>query len=172
VPSLRGELVRRARRGQGGGGREAGERASAQLVVDKYWDGLPLHRQKERFGRLGFPVAVSTLADQVTWATDCSGRSGVRHFALLASRVMHLDGTSLSVLDRDSPAGIKLGSLWATSASRARCRWRCTSTPPGKKTAQRPGELGPETCCRCARATPVADRLQPLRQELQAAGAA
>lgn len=33
----------------------------AQLIVDKYYDGLPLHRQQERFARLRFVVAVSTL---------------------------------------------------------------------------------------------------------------
>jgi transposase len=39
----------------------------AQLLIDKYSDGLPLHRQKERFARMGLSIAVSTLADQVTW---------------------------------------------------------------------------------------------------------
>lgn len=52
----------------------AGGRLGPQLVsvllVDKYSDGLPLHRQKERFARMGLSLSVSTLADQVTWSTD------------------------------------------------------------------------------------------------------
>jgi transposase len=33
----------------------------AALVVDKYDDGQPLHRQKRRFERMGVDLAVSTL---------------------------------------------------------------------------------------------------------------
>src|SRR5439155_2623827 len=42
----------------------------AQMLVDKYVDGLPLHRQRERYQRLGLGLAVSTLSDQVKWSTD------------------------------------------------------------------------------------------------------
>ena len=51
------------------GGR-LGTRLVSELVVDKYSDGLPLHRQKDRFARMGVDLSVSTLADQVTWSTD------------------------------------------------------------------------------------------------------
>ncbi|HET9622605.1 MAG TPA: transposase, partial [Kofleriaceae bacterium] len=37
----------------------------AAIVIDKYLDGLPLHRQRDRYRRLGLDLAVSTLADQV-----------------------------------------------------------------------------------------------------------
>ena len=43
---------------------------AATLLVEKYVDGLPLHRQRERFERLGLDIAVSTLADQIKWSTD------------------------------------------------------------------------------------------------------
>ncbi len=47
-----------------------GLRLVAQLMVEKYVDGLPLHRQRERLQRLGLELSVSTLADQVKWCTD------------------------------------------------------------------------------------------------------
>lgn len=52
----------------------------AQLLVDKYIDGLPLHRQLARFKRLGLELSVSTLADQVKWCTDLlrPGHCGAR----------------------------------------------------------------------------------------------
>lgn len=154
-----GELVRAPAGDKVVAGGKLGSGLVAQLVVDKYWDGLPLHRQKERFGRLGFPVAVSTLADQVTWATDLLRplwRSVISH--VLASKVMHLDGTSLAVLDRDSSAGIKLGSLWGYVGVQGEVRmalYLYAST--GKKTAQRPGELGPEDMLSLREGYTVAD---------------
>lgn len=42
---------------------------AASLLVEKYVDGLPLHRQRERLARLGLDIAVSTLADQIKWST-------------------------------------------------------------------------------------------------------
>ena len=43
---------------------------AATLLVEKYVDGLSLHRQRERLARLGLDIAVSTLADQIKWSTD------------------------------------------------------------------------------------------------------
>jgi transposase len=81
------------------GGR-MGARLVAQLLVDKYRDGLPLHRQKQRFERLGIKLPVSTLADQVTWATDLLRpvwRASMD--AVLAAVIMHLDATGRSSPD-------------------------------------------------------------------------
>lgn len=43
---------------------------AAMLLVEKYVDGVPLHRQRERLARLGLDIAVSTLGDQIKWSTD------------------------------------------------------------------------------------------------------
>jgi transposase len=94
------------------GGR-LGPRLVAELLVDKYSDGLPLHRRKERFARMGLDLPVSTLTDQVTWATDLLRpvwRAGIAE--VLASKVMHLDATGLPVLDREVAGGKRLGALW------------------------------------------------------------
>jgi len=128
-----------------GGG--LGSRLVGNVIVEKYDHGLPLHRQKERFGRLGFPVAVSTLADQVTWGTDLL-RPVARACLdeVLSAYVMHLDGTSLKVLTRKGGkrvgTGKKLGALWGFVGDDKVAAYVYAST--GKKNGQRPGELGPE----------------------------
>jgi transposase len=124
------------------GGR-LGSTLVAVLVVDKYDDGLPLHRQKRRFERMGVDLAVSTLADQVTWATDLMRplwRMAIEQ--VLAAIVMHLDATGLPVLDRDAAGGKRLGALWGYVGDENVAAYLYAST--GKKSAQRPGELGPE----------------------------
>lgn len=131
----------------------------AQLVVDKYWDGLPLHRQKQRFERMGAELPVSTLADQVTWATDLLRPLWRALKAMvLAAEVMHLDGTGLAVLDRGTPAGIKLGSLWGYVGNNGGllvALYLYAST--GKKQGQREGELGPEDMLSLRKGLTVAD---------------
>lgn len=124
------------------GGR-LGSTLVAAVLVDKYQDGLPLHRQSQRFERLGLALAVSTLADQVTWATDLL--RPLWRLALeqvLAAKVMHLDSTSIPVLDRDAPGGKRTGSLWGYVGDEKTAVYLYAST--GKKKAQRAGELGPE----------------------------
>jgi transposase len=114
----------------------------SQILVDKYRDGLPLHRQKQRFERLGVKIPVQTLADQVAWATDLLRpvwRASMD--AVLAAVIMHLDATSLPVLDESKPGGLRLGSLWGYVGDEEVALYLYAST--GKKHGQREGELGP-----------------------------
>lgn len=137
------------------GGR-LGSRLVSELVVDKYRDGLPLNREKQRLERLGLPLSASTLGDQITWATDLMQplwRAAL--WRVLSAKVMHLDGTSLPVLDRDSPAGKKLGALWGYVGDQQVAAVLYTST--AKKLGQEPGELGPEDVLRLRRGYVVAD---------------
>ena len=123
-----------------------GTRAVAELLVDKYLDGLPLNRQKQRWERRGVSLSISTLADQVTWATDLLRplwRAALTE--VLAAIIMHLDGTSLPVLDKSEAGGIRIGSLWGyvgDNNGELTALYLYAST--GKKTGQREGELGPE----------------------------
>jgi hypothetical protein len=92
---------------------------------------------------MGVDLAVSTLADQVTWATDLMRplwRMAIEQ--VLAAMVMHLDATGLPVLDRDATGGKRLGSLWGYVGDENVAAYLYAST--GKKSGQRPGELGPE----------------------------
>ena len=118
----------------------------AQLLVDKYVDGLPLHRQRERYARLGVDLSVSTLCDQVKWSTDLLKplwRAALDE--VIAVRVMHVDGTGLPVLDPAVAGGKRLGTLWGyvgANPTHATAAYVYTST--GKKVGQKPGELGPQ----------------------------
>ena len=107
-----GQLVRAPSGNKIIAGGKMGTTLVATLLTEKYRDGLPLNRQRERFERMGFPVSNSTLADQVTWATDCLRPLWNASMSMvLRATIMHLDGTSLSVLDDKAPGNIKLGSL-------------------------------------------------------------
>jgi transposase len=114
----------------------------AKLVVGKYEYGLPLYRQGEELERLGLSMPSSSMSDQITWATDLL-RPIRRDLiaAVLGSLVMHIDGTSLPVLDHDSPKGIVTGALWGCVGDTTCAAYLYTST--AKKNGQRPGETGP-----------------------------
>lgn len=123
-----------------------GLRLVAHLLVSKFADGLPAHRQREQLARLGLELPVSTLIDQLKWATDLL--RPIWRVALdevLASRVMHMDGTGLPVLDRNLKGKTRLGTLWGYVGV---CEHGSTAAylycSTGKKLAQRPGELGPQ----------------------------
>jgi transposase len=124
-------------------GGKLGTQLVSQVLVDKYRDGLPLHRQKERFERLGVTLPISTLADQVTWATDLLQplwRASME--VVLNATVMHVDATGLPVLDESKAGGLKLGSLWGYVGDEQTALYLYTST--GKKLGQLEGEMGPE----------------------------
>lgn len=138
-----GELVRAPVGDKVVAGGRLGPGLVATLLTDKYDAGMPLHRQKERFERLGLSLPVSTLADQITWSTELLRPVASACLdAVLSSTIMHLDGTSLPVLARDHAKGKKLGSLWGFVGDGETAAFVYAST--GKKRGQRPGELGPE----------------------------
>lgn len=141
--SCEGELARAPVGDKVVAGGRLGTRLVGTLLVDKYDDGLPLHRAKQRFERLGLSLPISTLADQVAWSTELL-RPLWRLAVLnaLAAQVMHLDGTGLPVLDRDAPGGKRLGALWGYVGDKNVAAYLYAST--GKKRGQKPGELGPE----------------------------
>jgi transposase len=151
-----GELVRAPNGDKVVSGGKLGSTLVGELLVEKYDDGLPLHRQKARYARRGLDISVSTLADQVTWATDLLRplwRAAITE--VLGAAVMHLDGTSLPVLDRDAAAGKRLGALWGYVGDQSVAAYVYTST--AKKNAQRPGEIGPEEMLALRRGYTVAD---------------
>jgi len=132
---------------------------AATLLVEKYVDGLPLHRQRERLARLGLDIAVSTLADQIKWCTDLLRPLWRAALAeVIAARVMHLDGTGLMVLDGNAPQNKKIGALWGyvgVNVGEVVAAYLYVST--GKATGQRPGELGPQDMLDLREGLTVAD---------------
>ena len=150
-----------------------GSRLVGDMVVSKYDDGLPLHRQGTRYERLGLSIPSSSMSDQITWATDLL-RPIWRELLerVLKSVVMHLDGTSLPVRDRDGPNGVVTGALWGYVGDEDTAVYLYTAT--GKALGQRPGELGPaqvlarRTGFVCADASNLFDQSfkDPLRIEI------
>lgn len=137
-----GELVRAPRGDKLIEGGILGPRLVGGILVDKYWDGLPLNRTKQRLERLGLSVPISTLADQVTWAADLlRPLQAIAMERVLAATIMHIDATSLPVLDRDSEHGLRLGSLWGCVGDKDIALYLYCST--GKSTGQKEGEIGP-----------------------------
>lgn len=128
----------------------------AALLVEKYVDGLPLHRQRERYQRLGLDLSVSTLADQVKWCTDLLRPIWRAALAeVIGARVMHLDGTGLPVLDPNVPGGKRLGALWdyvGVNTTETIAAYLYVST--GKKVGQHDHEMGDRsTSSGCAMAS-------------------
>nr|WP_232293773.1 IS66 family transposase [Stigmatella aurantiaca] len=86
----------------------------AQLLVGKYRDGLPVHRQQAIFDkRYGVKLPPSTLGDWVAGASDLL----VPLVALLKRRtlsdfLLHTDDTGVRVLDKEDARGVKRGHLW------------------------------------------------------------
>jgi transposase len=117
----------------------------ATLVVDKYKSGMPLYRQGEELARLGLSMPSSSMADQITWATDLLRPIwlGLLDDVRL-SHVMHLDATGLPVRDKDGAGSLVMGSLWGYVGING--DERCAAyiyTSTGKRVGQRPGEIGP-----------------------------
>ena len=127
-----------------------------KLVVSKFWDSMPLYRQGQELERLGLSMPSSSMSDQITWATDLLRPiSALLMTDTLGAGVMHVDGTSLPVLDRDSPKGIVTGSLWGYVGDTTSAVYLYTST--GKKDGQRPGEIGPADLLALRKGPVVAD---------------
>ncbi len=128
----------------------------SDLVVGKYWDSLPLNRQGQQLERLGLSIPSSSMADQITWATDLLRPVYDRlQTTVLLAGVMHVDATSIPVRDRDSPTGIHVGSLWGYVGDTTSAVYLYTST--GKRLGQREGELGPQQFLALRRGPVVAD---------------
>lgn len=89
----------------------------AQMMMDKYVFGLPLHRQIDKYRRLGVNIPASTASD---WMIK-----GWRHLVplwellkllVLQQKYLQADETPLKVLDRDHKKGIHQGYVWVYNA--------------------------------------------------------
>ena len=85
----------------------------AQLLVQKFEDGMPIYRQMQEFARYGVSLAASTLGDWTAFGLDVLAPVAA-HIAdkVLSSDYLRADDTGMRVLDRDHPKGVKRGHLW------------------------------------------------------------
>lgn len=91
----------------------AGEGLLAQIIIDKYIDHLPLHRQMQRFERTGVKLAYSTLTD---WVSGTCNLIAPLFEALkkevLRSEYLHVDETPIKVMDKDKKGETHRGYYW------------------------------------------------------------
>jgi transposase len=91
----------------------AGPGLLAQIVIDKYVDHLPLHRQQQRFAREKINIPYSTITD---WVSNTCQLITPLYEALqkqvLASDYLHADETPIKVLDKDKKGETHRGYFW------------------------------------------------------------
>jgi len=91
----------------------AGPGLLAQIIIDKYVDHLPLHRQQQRFSREKINIPYSTITD---WVSNTCGLITPLYEALqkevLASNYLHADETPIKVLDKDKKGETHRGYFW------------------------------------------------------------
>jgi transposase len=91
----------------------AGPGLLAQIVIDKFVDHLPLHRQMQRFERSGVKLPYSTLTD---WVSATCKLIDPLYQALkkevIASNYLHVDETPIKVLDKDKKGQTHRGYYW------------------------------------------------------------
>lgn len=91
----------------------AGPGLLTQVIIDKYVDHLPLHRQQQRFSREKINIPYSTLTD---WVSNTCKLITPLYDALvkevLSSDYLHADETPIKVLDRDKKGQSHRGYYW------------------------------------------------------------
>jgi transposase len=91
----------------------AGAGLLAQIVIDKYVDHLPLHRQQQRFKRENINIPYSTITDWVS--NTCKlieSLYGALKTLILQSNYLHADESPIKVLDKDKRGETHRGYFW------------------------------------------------------------
>src|SRR3954454_13354613 len=90
----------------------AGSSLLAQVIVAKWADHQPLHRQEKMFERDGIEISRKTMGG---WMTQCAQLLDplyqLMKKELLSSKVIGTDDTSVKVLDRKLPFA-RNGRIW------------------------------------------------------------
>jgi transposase len=91
----------------------AGEGLLAQMIVDKYLDHLPIHRQLQRYQRMGVPIAQSTSNDWFRMALNHLYALYEAHKRkTLATSCLGADETPIRVMDDDKKGTTHRGFYW------------------------------------------------------------
>jgi transposase len=90
----------------------AGASLLAQVIVAKWADHQPLHRQEQMFARHGVTISRKTMGG---WMTQCAALLdplyGAMKKELFGSKVIGTDDTGVKVLDRKLPFA-RIGRIW------------------------------------------------------------
>jgi transposase len=91
----------------------AGEGLVAQILVDKYMDHLPLHRQLQRYQRAGVTIAQTTINDWVkVGLINLTAVYELHKQRVLSTGYLHTDETTLKVLDETKKGSTHQGYYW------------------------------------------------------------
>jgi transposase len=89
------------------------ESVVAQMTVDKYVYGMPLHRQIDKYLKMGVRIPASTASDWLMggWR-QLEPLWGLLRLMVLNQKYLQVDETPLKILDRDHKNGIHQGFMW------------------------------------------------------------
>ena len=91
----------------------AGPGLLAQIIIDKYTDHLPIHRQVQRFEREGIKLSSSTLTDWISaTCTLLDPLYEVLRKEVLAQDYLQVDETPIKVLDKNKKGTTHRGFHW------------------------------------------------------------
>lgn len=95
----------------------AGPGLLAQIIIDKFTDHLPVHRQVQRFEREGLKLPASTLTDWISGTCSLLRPLYEVHRKLvLSSNYLQADETPIKVLDKDKKGTTHRGFHWVYHA--------------------------------------------------------
>jgi transposase len=89
------------------------ESVLAQMSVDKYVYGLPLHRQLDKYTRMGMRIPASTASDWLMKAwKHLVPLWELMRLLVINQKYLQIDESPIKVLDRDHKNGIHQGYMW------------------------------------------------------------
>lgn len=93
------------------------ESVIAQMMVDKYVYGLPLHRQIDKYSRMGVNIPASTASDWIMKGWIHLGPLWeLLKLLVLNQKYLQADESPIKVLDRNHQKGIHQGYMWVYNA--------------------------------------------------------
>jgi transposase len=93
------------------------ESVLAQMSVDKYVYGLPLHRQLDKYTRMGMRIPASTASDWLMKAwKHLVPLWELMRLLVINQKYLQIDESPIKVLDRDHKNGIHQGYMWVYHA--------------------------------------------------------
>jgi transposase len=89
------------------------ESVIAQMTVDKYVYGMPLHRQIDKYSKMGVRIPASTASDWIMggWY-HLKTLWELLRLIVISQKYLQVDETPIKVLDRDHEKGIHQGYMW------------------------------------------------------------
>lgn len=89
------------------------ESVVAQLTVDKYVYGMPLHRQLDKYSKMGVRIPASSASDWLMRGWEqLKPLWELLRLVVLSHKYLQADESPIKVLDRDHKKGIHKGYMW------------------------------------------------------------